>query len=702
MKLQNNKFFNLFDTNGRRSDIINAYCVYINIIDKLNISSQNPWKNWPNSIVQFEFYKQALEQSTNVFTKHPKFDFIQNMLKNDKYLKKNFFDLNNELKNNETYKDFFINLDKNIEARSRHYTSNLVKMGFINTNREITEVGYTLLHPDDLKKDLLEELLPINNINLILLRQLSKLLIFDSTGTKYYWPFGLALYMMLINNGKVEQQKLENLLQIISPNIESDSTSAENIIDNYELEGVDSFIIKNIGSNHKITQQIDYDKKIDKNTFYNIFKNGKSNTIIDIYFKFYNLLFDYVNDLHNNDKFKELILFLQKDDNKQKIKKAFSNGTSLFKLKNNINDFLKDNKDHILLQKQNFNINFYNKFVLSKEVDKVKENKNNIGRLLIATGLFHKENGYYKMPLWQLFNNSKIIDFLNKNIIGIGSYKKYETLSNSIFIKNQSLANIFKLSDNDLNSILDNIQKNNNINNIKELPIIFEKERDNEFKKFIHKNFPKEKTFKILSLFKDRKNDKCIQELVTDEANIPTIFEYIVGIAWYYLSDDKDYNLLNSFNLTMNGNYLPLTHAGGGVGDIEIDYKNRKLLIEVTLMNESAQKRGEWEPVLRHSVNLVAEETNKEVLTLFIANKLDFNTINIWRAIASVPLKSTQNNKYISDKIVTIMPLKIDELLSFSNNDNFSSEKFIENINESFQSLSRDFDNDWRENILKK
>lgn len=31
-------------------------------------------------------------------------------------------------------------------------------------------------------------------------------------------------------------------------------------------------------------------------------------------------------------------------------------------------------------------------------------------------------------------------------------------------------------------------------------------------------------------------------------------------------------------------------------------------MLEATLMNASSQKRGEWEPVLRHSINLKVEE----------------------------------------------------------------------------------------------
>ncbi|MGH2143839.1 AlwI family type II restriction endonuclease, partial [Enterococcus faecalis] len=91
-------------------------------------------------------------------------------------------------------------------------------------------------------------------------------------------------------------------------------------------------------------------------------------------------------------------------------------------------------------------------------------------------------------------------------------------------------------------------------------------------------------------------------------------------------------------NLTLDGEMRPLSHAAGGAGDIVIDYENLTLMLEVTLMNAQAQKRGEWEPVLRHATNLTVDNFDKNVITLFIADELDDNTVNIWRAVASVPL----------------------------------------------------------------
>lgn len=144
---------------------------------------------------------------------------------------------------------------------------------------------------------------------------------------------------------------------------------------------------------------------------------------------------------------------------------------------------------------------------------------------------------------------------------------------------------------------------------------------------------------------------------------------------------------------------LPLSHAVGGAGDIVIDYKNMTLMIEVTLMNAQAQKRGEWEPVLRHATNLTVSRSPKNVTTLFVADKLDDNTINIWRAVASVPMKATNNNEFTS--LVKIFPMTNSELLKVLDQC-IDEQKLLKDIDSSYNVSSESFDLSWRDKILNK
>jgi len=221
-----------------------------------------------------------------------------------------------------------------------------------------------------------------------------------------------------------------------------------------------------------------------------------------------------------------------------------------------------------------------------------------------------------------------------------------------------------------------------------------------QFEEFVKHNFPKEKILEIFPLFSDRKNDDKIKKLVGVDSSIPTIFEYIMGLVWYHMSDKK-YELYSSFNLTMTADFLPEKFAGGGFGDIIVRYEDEIVQIEVTLMNKNSQKRGEWEPVLRHATNLSIDSTPIPVTTLFVADELDENTVNIWRAIASVPLQSSKvvETEGRRAENVKVMPLKNQEIIKLMEN-KITSSQLLSNIDQSFSAIPQDFDLKWRELIL--
>lgn len=117
-------------------------------------------------------------------------------------------------------------------------------------------------------------------------------------------------------------------------------------------------------------------------------------------------------------------------------------------------------------------------------------------------------------------------------------------------------------------------------------------------------------------------------------------------------------------------------------------------------MNANSQKRGEWEPVLRHSVNLkiIEESKGKEVITFFIADSFDANTINIWKAITSVPLQSSTDKKQYTDN-VTIMPITTKELILLLQKPQ-EYQNIIQNVQLSFKKDKLNFDLNWREKII--
>ena len=295
----------------------------------------------------------------------------------------------------------------------------------------------------------------------------------------------------------------------------------------------------------------------------------------------------------------------------------------------------------------------------------------------------------------------KYIDF-DKIIFKTDTKKSasdYENSIDSLFYKDIDVNQIFDVTNEQMNNAIKSIKQKLNIDSIESIKKELINRNDILFKEFINSEFPLDKTIDILKMFSDRNNDKEIKEMVGSEAGIPTIYEYMIGIAWYHISN-KEYDVFSSFNLTMNANFLPETHAGGGLGDIVIKYDDNVLMLEVTLMNKNAQKRGEWEPVLRHATNLTIAEQPKKVRTFFIADELDENTINIWRAVASVPMKSTTGSNKYADNI-TIMPFTTSELINLMNN-SIDEKRIFEFIDLSYTPLQTHFDLNWRNKILDK
>lgn len=61
MEVSEKQIFNLWDTNGRRSDILNALSIYLNIIKEMKDEGDfDRWAAFPDSLTQLSFYQKAI------------------------------------------------------------------------------------------------------------------------------------------------------------------------------------------------------------------------------------------------------------------------------------------------------------------------------------------------------------------------------------------------------------------------------------------------------------------------------------------------------------------------------------------------------------------------------------------------------------------------------------------------------------------
>ena len=693
-----NQIFNLMDTNGRRSDVLNALKIYLEVLEDLkeNYPTEN-WEKYPASISQFLFYEKALEKSKDVFRKHDNYDKFINQLGDSYQL---FIERNNEWAGNNFHKVSRL-LDESIENRSRHYTSTLVKIGFTDAGRQITEAGYSYLKGSVVRDDL-EDILPLDNVNIALFRQLAKLKIFTSSKNgkrKYYSPFIMAL-VLLLDGKTVDLHTFEFIVQGLTPY--SDEKIKEAIrtdsISVAELEET----IRDI--NIVIPKKLYNKNDIEYEEFQSIFKSSKNTAEASkAYYDFFCALKRF-RDSKTDETYADLIKCLEKG-NESSLNKAFGCGKNIFAAGNsrnryNLEKFIEENSNHPLLTAKDFIWEFYSAYFKSKWVDGIREYSDTTIRLLSATGLFKFENLpelSYKEILSLIFD----ADHLRESIFGEMSeeeYIQYEVSAKCYYGRSVSISNIFKFSCADVSNINKNIKKRLGVSNSENAKKLLQKQKSIEFIKHISDKYPKEKIMELLPLFSDRnkaKDDKIKKE-VNDSAGVPTIYEYIIGIAWYYISN-KEFDLYNSLNLTLNADFEPVIHAGGGDGDIVIHYEEIIIMLEVTLMNKQAQKRGEWEPVLRHSLNLKAASEPKETITFFIADELDYNTINIWRAVAAVPLESTNTHKPVDGVIIT--PFTNKEILKFLEKDIYYKD-IVNAAKKSFAEVPQITNVKWQQDIL--
>lgn len=261
----------------------------------------------------------------------------------------------------------------------------------------------------------------------------------------------------------------------------------------------------------------------------------------------------------------------------------------------------------------------------SKRDDLVHEYGNMTYRLTNLAGVISYSNNIVSLPLRPVFE--KIFTSYDISMSGSENYKDFDLNFGSALYQQSTFLESLRLSDNQIDSVLKLVARTMGLDNYQEIAKEVEKQNNLRFEKLVRNKFPKTTVLELLQQFVSRKDD-LIVKTVTDNAPIPDIFEYVLGLAWYYISNKK-VNIRSAYNLSLDADFLPLSHAAGYQGDLEFHYENRTLLLEATLMDHNTQKRGELEPVIRHTVNLTIENGLQPTQTIFVASELDDNVMNI-------------------------------------------------------------------------
>lgn len=257
--------------------------------------------------------------------------------------------------------------------------------------------------------------------------------------------------------------------------------------------------------------------------------------------------------------------------------------------------------------------------------------------------------------------------FVNRNVKQL---YKYAYMVSTNLEKKTELDEIIPEIDIDETKLAEDIGKKYGvtINTLKEANDLIKNERQKRFNELIDRRFSDDVLLDLLDKFKIR-DDVNIRSIVSDSADVPTIFEYILGVIWYKISERKG-DILNYMHLDFDADLLPKTHAGGGMSDIEYaydatdDYPEHTLMLEATLMNASAQKLNEDEPASRHLGEYILRTGKDKSYCVFSAPNIPLNLISSFRNKKTYLYFNQTGDEYIEGlKLIPIMTDEIKQII---------------------------------------
>ena len=609
-------------------------------------------------------------------------------------IKNSSWNWSNELQ--EKYYDFMKGRDfltgdaerKDKDAREK--TSGLVDIGLITEDRLITEVGRALLeitHDGNFESN---NVFNINKDSFIYLKQLLKTSI-DVSGS-IVRPF-ITVIKCLVELDFLSYDEFTYFIPLIR-----DDKSANQIISAIRLYRAGKISLEEIiytrlmqMDNYRFAQEEFFTSNVDENLICLVGMNRKSRNYDKPYYKLYQSLKKVF--LDGEGDYESLLIATKNINQKPGIlwKKL------LFRL-SNIGAVRKNGKASICRECPFINCTnemelkevFFKYLHVFKAMATLLDYFDLNRRYFNITDTIIFENRIIKLDLIPKYYFKEIIDVLYED-----AFSRSNDLRFNISLENISeafkfdISKVYKVLSEDLGIT---------IKSPEQATIYVNDERYRRFNNLINKKFTDPVLIELLNCFKER-NDKRIEELVTDEATIPTIFEYILGIIWYKVSGRQG-NILDFMKLSLEANLLPKTHAAGGCADIIYEYEactsypKHSLLLEATLADRNNQRRLEMEPVSRHLGDYRIRSNNPFDYSLFVSTYLDKNVVSDFRYRKIYPY--TRDEETIEG--MKIISLDTDTLKKII--ENRSTYSYLYDVFNKYYEMALETV-DWHENLIK-
>ena len=532
-------------------------------------------------------------------------------------------------------KNFITGEANNKPKDARQKTSGLVQIGVIDDNRHITEIGEKIIDIVEQENFKSDNIFNINKDSYLYLKQLLKLQITDN-GINIK-PFAVLLYF-LSELGYLTKDEFTYILPLCT-NREYIDIMLENIKKYRNNQKTIEDIIQNKMenmSNYKAA--IDFIKGNGVNSIdeFSIIDMGRKGTkYVEPMYNFFEALYRISKKDFDEEALDTIINFIKEQTKKNSKVAKYWKDYLRYSSKMLTEEYLEDIKEIPLFNFKNkteYTIEFFKVMHTAKWKATLEDYADLNKRYISLSDIVIFEDDKIELdvfPKYFFLNISK--EIVNTEILDKDKYNNF--ISTDI-----ELNKIYECLNVNVDEIIYQIQADypDRVVNKDSIKTFIEDEKLRRFNELIDNKFNENQLVQLFTYIEN--NDRsAINEYVDWNSDVPTIFEYILGITWYRLSN-RSGNILEYMKLSLDANLLPKTHAAGGTADIVYEYNKtnnypeHKVLLEATLTESTSQRKNEMEPVSRHLMREIQENDNDDTYAVFVANILQEEVLSDFRS----------------------------------------------------------------------
>ena len=532
-------------------------------------------------------------------------------------------------------KNFITGEANNKPKDARQKTSGLVQIGVIDDNRHITEIGEKIIDIVEQENFKSDNIFNINKDSYLYLKQLLKLQITDN-GINIK-PFAVLLYF-LSELGYLTKDEFTYILPLCT-NREYIDIMLENIKKYRNNQKTIEDIIQNKMenmSNYKAA--IDFIKENGVNSIdeFSIIDMGRKGTkYVEPMYNFFEALYRISKKDFDEEACDTIINFIKEQTKKNSKVAKYWKDYLRYSSKMLTEEYLEDIKEIPLFNFKNkteYTIEFFKVMHTAKWKATLEDYADLNKRYISLSDIVIFEDDKIELdvfPKYFFLNISK--EIVNTEILDKDKYNNF--ISTDI-----ELNKIYECLNVNVDEIIYQIQADypDRVVNKDSIKTFIEDEKLRRFNELIDNKFNENQLVQLFTYIEN--NDRsAINEYVDWNSDVPTIFEYILGITWYRFSN-RSGNILEYMKLSLDANLLPKTHAAGGTADIVYEYNKtnnypeHKVLLEATLTESTSQRKNEMEPVSRHLMKEIQENDNDDTYAVFVANILQEEVLSDFRS----------------------------------------------------------------------